>query len=85
MVESCTCCNYLTVRHDVRGEISLLQTVDIPEVDMSQVENSNDKIVVPVGLKQRWKPFGWSKLITIHTLIHSFCFFPEVLKCDGLF
>lgn len=57
----------LTVKRDVRGEISLLQTVDIPEVDISQVEDSTDRVVVPVGLKQRWKPFGWSKFI--HTLL----------------
>ena len=44
-----------------------MQTVDIPEVDVSQVEDSTDRVVVPVGLKQRWKPFGWSKFI--HTLL----------------
>lgn len=56
--------------------------MDIPEVDISQVEDSTDKVVVPVGLKQRWKPFGWSKLIFSRTLL---LFVFRSLKCDGLF
>ena len=43
--------------------MTLVQTVSIPEVTVPPAVSSQDKIAVPHGLKQRWKPFGWGKAL----------------------
>ena len=45
---------------DISGEMILQQTVDVSEVQLPQTIKT-DKISHPIGLKSRWKPFGWSK------------------------
>ena len=40
---------------------------------MPPAQTSNDKVAVPVGLKQRWKPFGWSELRPFNILCVYFC------------
>ena len=37
------------------------QSVTLPEVDLTHSDNDKGWVKVPHGLKQRWKPFGYSK------------------------
>lgn len=48
-----TLCNHLTIH----------QSVTLPEVDMTCSGDDKSGVEVPHGLKQRWKPFGYSKFI----------------------
>lgn len=42
------------------------QSVDILPVDNTDLPTEDSKMVeVPRGLKQRWKPFGWSEHSTL--------------------
>lgn len=44
------------------------QSVDILPVDNTDFPTEGSKMVeVPRGLKQRWKPFGWSEHSTLTT------------------
>ena len=45
----------------IQGELQLQQVVDIEEVKIPEPVVGSEKVPFPVGLKQRWKPFGWSE------------------------
>ena len=40
--------------------LTIHQSVVLPETDLSHDDDAN-RVEVPHGLKQRWKPFGYSK------------------------
>ena len=42
----------------MRRQVSVVETVEIPEVKVPPSISSHDKVAVPPGLKLRWKPFG---------------------------
>ena len=37
------------------------QTVEVPSVELPSSSSGESKVDVPTGLKQRWKPFGYSE------------------------
>ena len=43
------------------GELQFMQRVDVGKVEVPEAVTGSDKVPFPAGLKQRWKPFGWSK------------------------
>ena len=43
------------------GELQLKQGVEIGKVEVPQAVAGSEKVPFPAGLKQRWKPFGWSE------------------------
>ena len=46
----------------LRNHLTIHQSVIIPEVDLTLGGEDRSGVEVPHGLKQRWKPFGYSKL-----------------------
>ena len=50
----------------LEGQVCVQQSVDILPVDNTDFPTEGSKMVeVPRGLKQRWKPFGWSEHSTL--------------------
>ena len=44
------------------GQAHVFQSVDVPPVEIP-TPGSKKQMEVPEGLRQRWKPFGWSKVM----------------------
>ena len=42
------------------NHLMIHQSVTLPEIDLTHTDDKS-KIEIPRGLKQRWKPFGYSK------------------------
>lgn len=62
----------LLVGPPICGEVLLQQAVVLSEVKVPEADKSTDKVPIPVGLKQRWKPFGWSKCCIYKCIIYVY-------------
>ena len=50
----------------MQGELQVQRVVDTSEVRVPETVASSEKIPFPTGLRQRWKPFGWSENYSLY-------------------
>ena len=62
------------------GQIVIKRSVKLKGKDLSSLSSRKKEIAMPTGLKQRWKPFGWSELIYKSHVYHMILGTPPSLS-----
>ena len=67
----------------IKGQMCVTQVLRVPPVkppsssqDKDREEDGTVTVAMPSGLKERWKPFGWSKSMLVYVWCMEDCYLP---------